>query len=258
MPRASDSTAPGRPARREDFDARVSGIASLGEPVRRALYRYVVAQASPVSRDQAAEGIGVVRHVAKFHLDKLVDDGLLEVEFRRPAGRTGPGAGRPTKLYRRSPRQVEVSLPDRRYDLAGRLLAHAVTDAARDGTPVADALSRTARDAGHALGREARGRAGPRPSRAALTAASCELLDELGYEPRPEAGGVSLANCPFHALAAEYTELVCTMNRDLLAGLLDGLGHRGLDALLEPAPGMCCVRLRKHSPGRSNDAGGDR
>jgi predicted ArsR family transcriptional regulator len=250
-------TPQGPTPRREGFDARVSGIASLGEPVRRALYRYVVAQASPVSRDQAAEGIGVVRHVAKFHLDKLVDDGLLEVEFRRPPGRRGPGAGRPAKLYRRSSRQVEVSLPERRYDLAGRLLAHAVTDAAHEGIPVTDALSRAAHDAGHALGREARGRVGPRPSRAALTAASCELLDELGYEPRPESGGVSLANCPFHALAADYTALVCTMNRELLAGVLDGLGHRGLDACLEPAPGRCCVRLRKHSPGRSNDAGGE-
>lgn len=209
-----------------------------------------------MSRDQAADGVGVVRHVAKFHLDKLVDGGLLEVEFRRPPGRTGPGAGRPTKLYRRSSRQVEVSLPDRRYDLAGRLLARAVTDSARDGIPVADALSRAARDAGHALGREARGRAGPRPSRAALTAASSEILEELGYEPRPEAGGVSLANCPFHALAADYTELVCSMNRELLAGVLDGLGHRGMDACLEPAAGMCCVRLRKHSPQRSAEGGG--
>lgn len=249
-------TTHGPPLRREGFDRRVSGIASLGVPVRRALYRYVVAQASPVSRDQAAEGIGVVRHVAKFHLDKLVDDGLLEVEFRRPPGRSGPGAGRPTKLYRRSSRQVEVSLPERRYDLAGRLLAQAVTDAACDGIPVSDALERAARDAGTALGREARGRVGSRPSRAALTALSCELLDELGYEPRTEAGGVNLANCPFHALAADYTELVCTMNRQLLAGVLDGLGHRGLDACLEPAPGMCCVRLRKRRPGRPDDGGG--
>lgn len=243
--------------RREDFDARVSGIAALGEPVRRALYRYVVAQPSPVNRDQAGEGVHVPRHVAKFHLDKLVDDGLLEVEFRRPPGRSGPGAGRPAKLYRRSSRELEVSLPDRRYDLAGRLLARAVTDAGSDGMAVADALSRAARDAGSALGREARGRVGPRPSRTALTAASCEILAELGYEPRPERGGVSLANCPFHTLAADYTDLVCSMNRELLAGVLDGLGHRDLEACLDPAPGMCCVRLRKHPAKRSDDAGGD-
>ncbi|MGH9149876.1 MAG: helix-turn-helix transcriptional regulator [Acidimicrobiales bacterium] len=234
-------------------------MAALGDPVRRALYRYVVAQPSPVSRDQAAEGVGVARHVAKFHLDKLANDGLLEVELRRPPGRGGPGAGRPAKLYRRSSREVEVSLPDRRYDLAGRLLAQAISDASRDGILVADALSRAARGAGRALGLEARGRVGSRPSGKALTTATCEILTELGYEPRPGTGGVSLANCPFHALAAEYTDLVCSMNWDLLAGLLDGLGHRGLEACLGPTPGMCCVRLRKRPPKRAGGgAAGDR
>jgi predicted ArsR family transcriptional regulator len=235
---------------REDFDARVSGIATLGEPVRRALYRFVVAQPSPVSRDQAAEGLGMARHVAKFHLDKLVEDGLLDVEYRRPPGRGGPGAGRPAKLYRRSSREVEVSLPDRRYDLAGRLLARAVSDATAEGIPVAEALRRAASDQGRALGREARTGVGSRPSRKALTAAACGMLDELGYEPRPGAGGIGLVNCPFHTLASEYTDLVCTMNRELLGGLLEGLEHRGLDAHLDPAPGMCCVRLRPKEPPR--------
>ena len=55
-----------------------------------------------MGRDQAAQGVGVPTHTAKFHLDRLVDEGLLEVEFRRLSGRTGPGSGRPAKLYRRS------------------------------------------------------------------------------------------------------------------------------------------------------------
>lgn len=244
--------------RRDDFDARVEGVAALGEPVRRALYRYVVAQPAPVSRDEAGEGVGVARHTAKFHLDKLVDEGLLEVEFRRPPGRGGPGAGRPAKLYRRASREVEVSLPERRYDLAGRLLARAITDAENEAIPVSEALSRAAQDAGRALGQEARTRVGRRPSRKALTAATCQLLAELGYEPRAEREGVSLANCPFHALAADYVELVCSMNRELLTGVLVGLGHAGLDACLEPAPGMCCVRLRKRPLQRaSGKDGGD-
>lgn len=243
--------------RREDLDSRVAAIAALGEPVRRALYLYVVAQAFAVGRDQAAEGAAVPRHVAKFHLDKLVDDGLLDVEFRRPPGRGGPGAGRPAKLYRRSTREVEVSLPDRRYDLAGRLLAQAVMNAAGADEPVAEVLALVARHEGVAVGRDARARLPKRPSARALTEAGCKALAELGYEPRPEAGGVSLANCPFHALAAEYAELVCSMNHALLAGVLDGLGHRGLGAYLEPAEGMCCVRLRKRSPDRAGHRGGD-
>src|SRR4051794_15573463 len=149
----------------DDFDARVTGIAALAEPQRRALYRYVVDEAAAVSRDQAAAAMGVPRHTAKFHLDKLVEDGLLEVEFARPAGRTGPGAGRPTKLYRRSSREVAVSLPERHYELAGRLLAQAVTDAQRDAVPVNDALRQAARDKGQALSEQVRQRIGKRPSK---------------------------------------------------------------------------------------------
>ena len=88
----------------DDFAEQVAGVAALAEPVRRDLYRFVVAQAGPVSRDQAGEGVGVPRHTAKFHLDKLVEEGLLDTEFRRLGDRQGPGAGRPTKLYRRSRR----------------------------------------------------------------------------------------------------------------------------------------------------------
>lgn len=240
--------------RREGFDDRVSGIATLGEPVRRALYRYVVAQQSPVNRDQAAKGAGVAHHVAKFHLDKLVDDGLLEAGYGRPPGRSGPGAGRPARLYRRASRELEVSLPERRYDVAGSLLARAVIKAERDGVPVREAIVGAARDAGHSLGADARARAGPRPSRKALISAAGEVLEELGYEPRFGAAGVELANCPFHALAEDYTELVCGMNLDLMAGLLAGLGHPGLEAFLDPAPGKCCVRLRARPPRRAGQA----
>src|SRR4051794_1349206 len=106
--------------------ARLRSLASLSEPIRRTLYRYVAEQPGPVSREQAASGVGVAHHVAKFHLDKLEEDGLLEVEYRRPAGRTGPGAGRPAKYYRRAPGDLAVSLPERHYELPARLMAEAI------------------------------------------------------------------------------------------------------------------------------------
>ena len=229
----------------DDFDARVGAVAALGEPVRRALYRFVVTQPGPVNRDQAAEGVGVARHTAKFHLDKLVGDGLLEVEFSRPSGRGGPGAGRPSKFYRRSTREVEVSLPERRYELAARLLAGAVTEAQRDGVPVGEALNRAAREAGRALGQDARQRVGARPRQAALVEEAGEVLAECGYEPRTDTTGVTMANCPFHALRDDHTPLVCGMNLALMEGLVEGLERAGFEARLDPAPERCCVRLQK-------------
>ncbi|HMC42883.1 MAG TPA: helix-turn-helix domain-containing protein [Acidimicrobiales bacterium] len=230
----------------EDLDARLATVASLAEPVRRALYRHVVAQAQPVSRDGAAQALGVARHVAKFHLDRLVEDGLLEVEYRRPPGRGGPGAGRPAKLYRPSNRQIAVTLPERNYELAGRILARAVHDAGKGDVPVGDALAGAATDAGKAVGEEARGRAGARPSGQKLLAAATEALRDCGYEPRVGPHGVTLANCPFQTLAREYTETVCGMNLAFVRGVLDAAKLGKVEAVLDPAPNQCCVRLVQH------------
>jgi predicted ArsR family transcriptional regulator len=200
--------------------------------VRRALYRFVAAQPEPVTREQAAAAVGVAQHTAKFHLDRLVDGRLLEAGYRRPPGRGGPGAGRPAKVYRRSGTDLDVSLPERRYDLAGRLLVKAVAQAERTGSPVSEALREVATLAGRSAG----------------TQAPSDLFDALaadGYEPRRDGGGITLANCPFHALAREATELVCGMNRAYLEGMLRGIGETGFAARVDPAPGRCCVRLER-------------
>lgn len=227
-----------------DLDARLDRLAGLGEPVRRALYRFVVAQSDPVSREQAAAGIGVAHHVAKFNLDRLVEDGLLAAEYRRPEGRGGPGAGRPAKLYRRAEGDLTVSLPERRYDLAGRLLARAVARAQRTDSPVGETLDAVAREAGHDLGRAA-ATTGPRRSQRKINETVVDTLTGQGYEPCATRDGITLANCPFHALADEETELVCGMNLSLIEGVLDGVGADTLTAELDPAPYRCCVRIRQ-------------
>jgi predicted ArsR family transcriptional regulator len=227
----------------DDFARRVAGVAALAEPVRRDLYRYVVASPDAVGRDEAAAGVGVPRHTAKFHLDKLVEEGLLETEFRRLSGREGPGAGRPAKLYRRAGREVSVSLPDRDYELAGRLMAEAIEESAREGGSVVDALHRAAARRGAQLGEQTRAGAGSRPSRERLLTATCATLAEHGYEPRLRDRTVTLVNCPFHALATEHTGLVCGMNLALLDAVADRAGDGRLTARLDPAPERCCVVL---------------
>lgn len=228
---------------------RLARVAALGEPLRRGIYLYVASEPGAVSRDQAAGRFGVSRAVAAFHLDKLADLGLLEVEFRRPPGRGGPGAGRPAKLYRASAREVSFSFPPREYELAGRLLAEAVTVSTRDGVPLRHAVNDTAATVGHALGRKALEEAGGAASGEALVEAACDVLSACAYEPHDEGGEVVLLNCPFHALARDYRDLVCGMNLALVTGLTEELPGSGLEARLDPQPGGCCVRLsRRASP----------
>lgn len=229
----------------DDFVSQVTGVSALAEPVRRTLYLYVAAQPEPVSRDQAAAGVELPRHTAKFHLDKLVADGLLDTEFRRLTGRRGPGAGRPTKLYRRSAREVAVTLPQRHYDLAAQILAAAVEDAARDAVPILDAVQRAASAAGHRLGAANDRRDDPHVEDAPTSSAEdvAAALAAHGYEPRVEGTAVELANCPFHALSRAHTALVCDMNLHLVTALLDELGLRGAHPTLQPAADRCCVRV---------------
>jgi predicted ArsR family transcriptional regulator len=132
-----------------------------------------------------------------------------------------------------------VSLPQRRYDLAGRLLSSAVEDAERSGNSPRETLAQRAYELGKELGETARSAAGDRDTRDT----AIQVLEAYGFEPRIDNGEVSLANCPFHALAQDYTELVCGMNLRLLDGLLEGLAHTGLTARLDPSPLHCCVRI---------------
>jgi len=231
---------------RDDLAERVADVAALADPVRRELYLYVSAQHGPVSRDHASDAVGIARHTAKFHLDKLAEEGLLEISFKRLSERRGPGAGRPTKLYARSSRQLSVILPERQYDVAGHLLASAIQDASKDAaahTMLADVLKATAGNWGRGLANRARSNAGAQPSFERLLACTCQSLAENGYEPQRSEGTVVLRNCPFDALAREHTELVCGMNLAIMTGVTEELEETSLVARLEPTPDRCCVVL---------------
>ena len=229
----------------DDIDA----IAALQDPVRRRLYEYVAAQGREVGRNEAAEATGVARTLAAHHLDRLAEAGLLDTGSRRLTGRSGPGAGRPAKVYTRARGERLVSLPARDYRTAAELLAEAAEQAGLDA-----GLCAAARRRGEAL----------RDS-----AAPCRGLDEAmemvaarGYEPHLEAAGdggdaggaaagaaatgaaepvVRMRNCPFHAVAERFPPLVCGMNLALLEGLLGAGGP--VRARMDARPGECCVVL---------------
>jgi predicted ArsR family transcriptional regulator len=231
-----------------ESSADVAAVASLDEPTRRRIYDHVCAQAMPLSRDDVTEALGIPRRTAAFHLDRLAELGLLSVTFARRTGRSGPGAGRPAKLYQRSVGEVSVSLPPRHYDLAGHLLAGAVAAAQQSGEPPRLVLERQAFAFGKALA-QGQSRAHQKPDQPEQSGGPADtdvlmgLLAVHGFEPQLSGSDIVLNNCPFHSLAQEQPELVCGMNLHLIEGALEGLGETGLRARLDPGPSRCCVRM---------------
>ena len=219
-------------------DPDLASVSSLDDPVRRRLYEEVSRRSEPVCRDEAAAAAGIGRALAVYHLDKLVESGLLTATYQRPAGRSGPGAGRPAKLYARSEREFTVSVPPREYELAARLLAQVVeSDASGRSRAV---LLEAARRLGAELGGRLRSRG----------ADDLETtLAGHGYEPRrDEAGTIRLRNCPFHQLAEAHREIVCGMNLGLIEGLVAGFGVPQARPALDPSPGHCCVTIGGDRP----------
>lgn len=214
----------------------------LDDDVRRRLYETISASRKGLTRQELAESAGIKPSLAAYHLERLVDSGLVSVSRERLSGRTGPGAGRPANLYTRSEREVNVSLPPRDYPLLAGLLAEAIAGD-RDGRTV-DILREAARRAGRIAADEAE--SSPGTARERLTT----LLEQRGYEPVADRDGtIRLTNCPFHLAAREQPEVVCGLNEELLAGMIDGLAEAGMTAELDPSEGYCCVVIRPAGTG---------
>ncbi|HYN95154.1 MAG TPA: helix-turn-helix domain-containing protein [Pilimelia sp.] len=206
-------------------------VHALGDPTRRALYDYVRRQAHQVSREEAAEQVGVSRNLAAFHLDKLVEAGLLRADYAPPPGRRG--RGRTPKVYAAAADGLAVTIPERRYDLLAEILA----DAVAAGDDAGEAAHRLAHDRGRQLGTQRRG------------TALIDVLAGLGFEPAGAEGQpVRLRNCPFHALAARQPALICGLNLAFVTGVLAGLGGAERRADLAPAQGACCVAVTPTGP----------
>jgi predicted ArsR family transcriptional regulator len=219
--------------------ADIASISVLEDPVRAAVFAFVSRSGGEVSRDQAAAALGVTRRVAAFHLDRLADEGWLSVTFRRLSARTGPGAGRPSKLYRRSQRAVRLSVPPRNYELLARLLASALvkSEAARH----LDQPRSPAFEFGRQIGASAKARAGRHPSHKQLDDALQGELADQGYEPFVDDGVIRLRNCPYHELARANKDLVCGMNLALMQGVTQGIGVSALAPVRDEREGLCCV-----------------
>lgn len=208
-------------------EEQIEAVAALHDSNRRAIYRLVSVR-QPVARDEVAVAVGLPRSTVAFHLERLVEAGLLSVTTERRSGRTGPGAGRPARVYSISGAEVAVSVPERRYDLMGDILSSTIEDTQPTESPL-DALRRVATMRGRQAG--------------AAAGSLGAVLDEVGYHPVPDGDGVALANCPFHTLAGEHTEVVCQANHAFLCGVAEASGDDPARVQLRPSPGRCCIRI---------------
>jgi predicted ArsR family transcriptional regulator len=223
-------------------DQDLAAVALLDEPVRRRLYEWVCDQSRPVGREEAARSLGITRPLAAFHLERLVEAGLLDAGYQRLTGRTGPGAGRPARVYTRTEREFAVTLPPRHYDLAADLFAAALQRMG-DGTPPPELLD-AARAAGEHIAAGA-----PEGTAATLI----DVLEEAGYEPCDDQGTIRLRNCPFDALVDEHRPLVCGTNLALARGILDALpSDQKYEPHLDSQPGYCCVVFTPESAARTD------
>ncbi len=210
---------------------RIAAVASLTDAKRLQLFELVAASPRPVGRDEVAEAADMARSTVSFHLDRLVQDGLLAVEFHKPAGRAGPGSGRPAKMYRPVGGEVGASVPDRNYDLAGELMAAAIETSQAEGGPVGESLRAAAFRKGRELAEAAGGLE--------------EFLAEAGYQPQPDGdGGYLLPNCPFHRLSRAHATVVCDMNGAFLRGAAAGCGSPEDRVAEATGPGHCCARIK--------------
>ncbi|TMC08012.1 MAG: transcriptional regulator [Chloroflexi bacterium] len=229
--------------RSEDQAGSLAAASLLVDSVRRRVFRFVRRARRPVTRDEAAASAGISRNLAAFHLDRLVEAGLLRAGRQTSAGPAR--VGRKPKVYEPGPVEVHLDVPRRQHALLAAVLVD--TMAAGGGDAVAGDAVAAARRRGHQVGAAARAGAGPHPGPEAVEG----VLEGLGFEPYPAGADVlRLANCPFHPHAADAPELVCGINLGLIAGLLTGLGAGAMEAVLAPRAGECCVEIRRGGPGR--------
>lgn len=227
----------------DSFERTLEAIGTLADDNRRGMYLFIREQGRPVGRDEAAEAVGISRKLAAFHLDKLVEKGLLKAHYMHLSEKRGPGAGRPSKVYEPTESEMAVTIPSRSYDFAAKILI----DAMRTAGPWRTTVPEIAREEGFELGRKVRRERRLRaPGDKRTLELSREVLYERGYEPyRDHQGGIRLRNCPFHELAQQSVEIVCGLNQAFIDGFLKGLGNESVMAVLDPQPGKCCVHLRR-------------
>jgi predicted ArsR family transcriptional regulator len=222
--------------------AALRAVAALSDQLRRQMYGFIRRAHRPVSREEAADTVGISRKLAAFHLDKLVEVGLLRARYE-PVGGIRK-VGRTPKVYEPTDTEVHISIPAREHDLLADILIDAILTPDQ-GKAGPEAALQAARHRGAQLGATERERTRPGRLSAerALTLATA-VLARCGFEPeRATPTLLRLRNCPFQPLASKAPQLVCGINHAFLTGFLNTLQAPTLTAVLAPRTNECCVEL---------------
>lgn len=190
----------------------------FGDPTRRNIYRHLRSCEGPQSASEVAGVFGLHRTVARAHLEKLSELGLVSTATRRR-----PGGGRPAKIYAVTDARLEVMLPPRRYERLARLLLQLVSEAVDPevATSTATALGRTF---GEQTAADYAG-AGAEPPVRLSPHAVMDWMDLAGYGATLSSNGsgstvIEVHNCVYRELSQEYPDVVCAFDRSMLCGML--------------------------------------
>ena len=217
-----------RPASRLGLSLReVERLDGIGRRELRAALMYVRKSGEPVTADDAATALGIHRGVARDRLEVLVRSGLLKTSFARRSGRSGPGAGRPAKLYAAAPEPQALEFPPRRIPaLVARLI---------DELPAKRKRPRALRRAGENFGRDLADAADLRPAEQLPDGLErvCAAVRSLGFQAAldrldDDTAVISTPTCPLRPLVAERLD-AAHIDRGMWAGLVER-GVRGARA----------------------------
>lgn len=196
--------------------------AVLGDPTRFSIYQYLATSGVPaVSAQDIAQRFGLHPNVARMHLNKLKEIGLL---VARPE-KTGRG-GRPSFVYALSGESVSLNLPPREYRLLAELLCRALALLGEQGLV---ALEEVGRGYGRQLADQVYAQLEVPPEDVPveqLLVAAAQVLSQQGLEAEVVRDGgasatLTLHNCSFEEVAARYPRFICHLCRGLVQGLLE-------------------------------------
>jgi predicted ArsR family transcriptional regulator len=198
----------------------------LVDPLREVLL-FARSRPCAVTADDVAARFGIHRSVARGRLDRLAQAGLLTVGFERRTGRSGPGAGRPAKIYSVPPETEALEFPPRHYDRLLARLLEALPETGRD-----EELRRVGAAFAHDL---APGEATPPEDPRAAAEQACEALRELGFQAAVEESNgrqvtITTPTCPLRPLVVA-NPAAATIDRAMWAELAGAVECETCDCL---------------------------